>query len=65
MSVSVSDYNSVKEPSKYKAKQFTITSGSGMSASVITYGALITSLIVPDRDGKMADVMLGLKGLDE
>ena len=65
MSVSVSDYNSVKEPSKYKAKQFTITSGSGISASVITYGALITSLIVPDRDGKMADVMLGLKGLDE
>ena len=34
-------------------------------ASVITYGAVITDLIVPDKDGKPTDIMLGCKGLDE
>ncbi|MGA9657794.1 MAG: aldose epimerase family protein [Asticcacaulis sp.] len=31
----------------------------GMSAKLITYGAAIQSLMVPDRDGKVADVVIG------
>lgn len=31
----------------------------GVSARVLTYGATLQSLIAPDRDGKMADVVLG------
>ncbi|MCX6553162.1 MAG: galactose mutarotase, partial [Acidobacteria bacterium] len=37
----------------------------GMVAKVITYGALLTELIVPDRAGAMADVVLGFKTLDK
>lgn len=43
----------------------TLTNSHGMRASVISYGASLQSLLVPDRDGKFADVVLGydtLKG---
>ena len=64
MSITTSDYLSVKNPD-LKAKKFTITIDGGYEASVITYGAVITDLIVPDKDGKPTDIMLGCKGLDE
>jgi aldose 1-epimerase len=34
-------------------------------AKVITYGALLTELHVPDRDGKLADVALGFSKLEQ
>ena len=37
----------------------TLTNGSGMRACIITYGASIQSVFVPDRNGAMADVALG------
>ena len=37
---------------------YTLTSGK-IEARIMTYGARIVSLSVPDRDGKMADVVLG------
>ena len=64
MSITTSDYLSVKNPD-LKAKKFTMTIEGGYEASVITYGAVITDLIVPDKDGKPTDIMLGCKGLDE
>ena len=36
----------------------------GMEVSIITFGAAIQSLIVPDRDGELADVVLGHDSLD-
>ncbi len=65
MSITSRDYVSVKNPDKYKATQYTLTIDGGYEASVITYGAVITDLIVPDKDGKPVDIMLGCKGLDE
>lgn len=38
---------------------YTLTNASGMTVKVTNYGAIITSIIVPDRSGKMADVALG------
>src|SRR5262245_20695865 len=38
---------------------FTITNASGASAKVMTYGATLVSLSVPDRDSKLGDVVLG------
>jgi aldose 1-epimerase len=35
-----------------------------MIARVITFGALLTELRVPDRDGALADVVLGFKTID-
>jgi len=68
MSVKISDYPSVKDPSKYEgiAKTFDMTSSYGFEADIITYGALIRSLKVPSpKTGETVDIMLGLKGLDE
>ena len=43
---------------------YTLTNRNGVVAKIITFGALLTELHVPDRDGKMADVVLGFKSLD-
>lgn len=37
----------------------TLTGANGMSARVLSYGATLQSLIAPDRDGELADVLLG------
>lgn len=39
--------------------RFTLTNARGSSAQVITLGATLTSLRVPDRDGRLGDVVLG------
>ena len=43
---------------------FTMTNKVGASVSVIELGAIITSIVVPDKNGKMADVTLGFETLD-
>lgn len=37
----------------------TLTNSHGMRARVMSYGAALQSLLVPDRNGKLADVVLG------
>lgn len=44
---------------------FTLTNRHGLRMRVMTYGAVILSLEVPDRSGKLADVVLGFKTLGE
>jgi aldose 1-epimerase len=39
--------------------QFVLTNRKGMTVTIITYGAAISELWVPDKDGKLADVNLG------
>jgi aldose 1-epimerase len=39
--------------------EFILENGSGVRATVISYGATIVSIEVPDRDGKLTDVALG------
>jgi len=39
--------------------QFTLTNKHGMVVTIITYGGIVTGIHVPDRDGKMSDVVLG------
>ena len=38
---------------------FTLTNKNGLQASISTYGGMLTSLLVPDKNGKMSDVILG------
>lgn len=38
---------------------YTLTNSKGMKVKITNYGAIITSIVVPDRDGKFADVALG------
>jgi aldose 1-epimerase len=42
---------------------YTLSNSNGLVAKVTTYGAILTSLEVPDRDGKLADVVLGFDSL--
>jgi aldose 1-epimerase len=43
----------------------TLTNRNGVSATVMAYGATLQSLIMPDRAGKGADVLLGYAGIDD
>ena len=43
---------------------YTLTNPNGVEVKAINYGCIITSLKVPDRTGKMADVVLGYDTLD-
>lgn len=43
--------------------EYTLTNANGMEVKIITYGGIITSIKVPDRNGKMANVALGFDNL--
>lgn len=40
-------------------KSYTIKNAAGMTATIISYGATVTKLLVPDKDGELRDVQLG------
>jgi aldose 1-epimerase len=42
---------------------YTLTNGKGAEARIMTYGGIVVSLKMPDRDGKMEDVVLGYDNL--
>jgi len=44
---------------------YTLVNDNGMKAEIMTYGGIIRSLEVPDRDGKLGDIVLGYDTLDE
>ncbi len=44
---------------------YTLTNGKGMEVKIITYGGIIQSIRVPDRDGDLANVALGFDNLTD
>jgi len=44
---------------------YVLTNAKGAVAKVMTYGAIITDLHVPDRNGKIEDVVLGFDNLEQ
>jgi aldose 1-epimerase len=44
---------------------YTLTNADGLVCKIITYGAVITELHVPDRTGRMGDVVLGFDNLPQ
>ena len=44
---------------------FTLKNQNGMYADITNYGAKIVTLFAPDKDDKLADVVLGFETLDE
>lgn len=51
-------------PDKTEVYKYTLTNRHGVSAAFITLGAVWVSMLVPGRDGQMADVVLGYDDLD-
>ena len=43
---------------------YPLTNSKGMNVRILDYGGIISSLTVPDRSGKMADVTLGFESFD-
>jgi aldose 1-epimerase len=44
---------------------YTLTNANGAMAKITTYGATLTELHVPDRNGRLGDVVLGFTNLDQ
>lgn len=53
-----------KTPDGQEVKLYTLTNAGGLRAGVTEYGAILVSLEVPDRDGKLEDIALGFDDLD-
>jgi len=53
-----------KTPAGQAVDIFTLVNANGVEARVISYGAIIVSLRVPDRAGRFDDVVLGYDTLD-
>jgi len=62
LKVRVSDFG--KTSAGTTVHRYTLSNKKGMEAVVISYGATLVSLKVPDRTGKAADVVLGYDTLD-
>ena len=52
-----------KMPNGAEVELYTLTNAKGMQAGFITYGGTVVSLTAPDRNGKYADVVLGMDDL--
>jgi aldose 1-epimerase len=50
-------------PEGQAVDRFTLTNANGVEIQAITYGGIITSLKVPDRDGQLGDIVLGYDDL--
>ena len=67
---SISDGSFTVEPfgelrSGKEVQLIILENDNGMIAKITKYGGIVTELHVPDRDGKMADVVLGYENLDK
>jgi aldose 1-epimerase len=51
-------------PDGTPVKIFTLTGTRGMEVRAITYGAILVSIAVPDREGRLADVVVGHESLE-
>lgn len=62
VTLKVDGFSSVEDPitkTECEIKRFTWQNESGMSVQLISYGAIVTSIKVPDRAGQISDIVLG------
>ena len=52
-------------PDGTPVEMFTLKNAAGVEVRAITYGGIITSLRVPDRGGRLDDIVLGFDRLDD
>ena len=54
-----------KTPDGQQVDLYTLDNSHGMTAKIMTYGAIVTELHAPDKAGKTANVVLGFNNLDQ
>jgi len=62
MNVEVKPFGEI--PGGQKVDLYTLTNSGGLKAEIMTYGAIVVSLQVPDRGGNIDDIVLGYNNLD-
>ena len=62
MSISSQPFGKVQNEPVFK---YTLINSLGMSVSILTYGAILQSLYVPDRNGTIEDAVLGFNTLEK
>lgn len=53
-----------KAPNGEEVSLYTLTNQNGMQVKISNYGAIVTSIVTPDKDGNMGDVALGFDKVD-
>ena len=53
-----------KTPDGQEVNLYTLTNTNGLRAGITNYGAILVSMEVPDKNGKLADITLGFDTLD-
>lgn len=53
-----------KTPDREEVDLYTLTNSFGSEVKIMTYGGIVLSIKIPDRDGKLGDVALGYDNLD-
>jgi hypothetical protein len=48
-----------------KVDLYSLANSHGLKAEIMTYGAIVVSLLVPDRAGRMDDIVLGYNNFDD
>lgn len=62
MKITKTDFGVTKEGTPVDL--YTLTNNQGIEAKITTYGGTVTSLKVPDKEGKLEDVVLGFDSLE-
>lgn len=57
MPVEVNDFGTLAD--SRPVKEFVLSNNKGLKAHIIEYGSVLTQLWAPDKDGKLADIVLG------
>ena len=63
MSIKMSDFG--KDLNGNTVRLFTISNSNGMVAKITNFGAILVSLFVPNKEGKLDDVVLGFDTLEK
>jgi aldose 1-epimerase len=62
-SIEMSDYGTTADGKA--VEEYTLTNTNGMEVKIITYGGIITSIQVPDRNGNLENIALGFDNLSD
>lgn len=62
--IAQSTFGQLPSPDNSSVELFTLTNDNGMEIRAISYGAVIQSILVPDVNGRVADITLGCDTLE-